>query len=111
MKRNKELIEQVLRMPAIDAMRHQAIDSVTATHLMVSMLSRKEQNPVDETEKEIELVQSMEDAVFYFRKYLRAKLLAYEKLFHEDHREKNAALIDAFDHGNKQLTEDDFTRE
>ncbi len=118
MKRDLEITDKVSKLNDVMDIRHKAIDRVTAAHMRVSLLNRFDNDPVTELVKEEETIEIMEDAVYWFRKYLRLKLKAYEGLLAKDCKDQtivNAAQNDkikhAFDDGNKVIKESDFTRE
>lgn len=99
MKRNPELAHKVSEMPHIQELRHTAIDKITSAALAAGMLGRntlpegvRKLNPVHEIELEIKLNELLDDAGFYFRKYLRDKIFTYENELHK-----------TLDKGNKEI--------
>lgn len=95
MKRNPELAHKVSQMPELSTARNFAIDKITAAGLGARMLSKARENeldPVTELETEIRLNELLDDAGYYFRKYLRAKVLKYEEELHKT-LEKGSEMI------------------
>lgn len=96
MRRNPKLAHEVTRDPAVASARHYAIDKVTAAHLAVDLLAkikdRDEEDYVKELEIEEKAIEHMEDAVYWFHKYLRVKLKKYEEALQNKSTGQGVAL-------------------
>lgn len=82
MTRISELARLASLDPEVEFMRHKALDKVTAAHLAVDMLNSYggQGDEAKELVREEKAIALMEDATYYFHKYLRLKLAKYEEL-------------------------------
>lgn len=85
MRRNPKLAREARELPEVDEARHLAIDKVTSAHLQVELMGRKQERNMSAEEElivEEKAMDLMEDAVYFFNKYLKLKKHKYEeKLF------------------------------
>ncbi len=82
MTRYPELTHKASQDPDVARMRHFALDRMTAAHIQVGLLNRQSSviDAVAELDREEKTIEALEDAAYYFRTYLRAKLKKYEQL-------------------------------